>query len=137
MPFDTENCVKWNANYIKGYTSEKRDVNNSINDLTTLINLYLQGPEDSKLQSPFPANTIVSDITHKNSIFSITLNNEFAKLQGYDLSVACACLTLTVQQFVGANLIQISAKDTDLDGNKHITMNIDSLVLYDQVQTEN
>ncbi len=27
MPFDTENCVKWNANYLKGYTSEKRDIN--------------------------------------------------------------------------------------------------------------
>ncbi|MFI3307383.1 MAG: TFIIB-type zinc ribbon-containing protein [Mycoplasmatota bacterium] len=27
MPFDTENAVKWNANYLKGYSSEKRDVN--------------------------------------------------------------------------------------------------------------
>ena len=27
MPFDTENCVKWNPNFLKGYTSEKRDVN--------------------------------------------------------------------------------------------------------------
>ena len=27
MPFDVENCVKWNANYLKGYTSEKRDTN--------------------------------------------------------------------------------------------------------------
>lgn len=27
MPFDTENCVKWDANYIKGFTSEKRDTN--------------------------------------------------------------------------------------------------------------
>lgn len=27
MPFDTENCVKWNANYLKGYSSEKRDTN--------------------------------------------------------------------------------------------------------------
>lgn len=27
MPFDTDNCVKWNANYLKGYTSERRDVN--------------------------------------------------------------------------------------------------------------
>ena len=27
MPFDTENCVKWDSNYLKGYTSEKRDVN--------------------------------------------------------------------------------------------------------------
>ena len=27
MPFDTENSVRWDANYLKGYTSEKRDVN--------------------------------------------------------------------------------------------------------------
>lgn len=27
MPFDTENCVDYNANYLRGYTSEKRDVN--------------------------------------------------------------------------------------------------------------
>ena len=27
MPFDTENCVKYDANYLKGYTSEKRDTN--------------------------------------------------------------------------------------------------------------
>jgi DNA-directed RNA polymerase subunit RPC12/RpoP len=25
MPFDTENCVRWNANYLRGYASEKRD----------------------------------------------------------------------------------------------------------------
>ena len=31
MPFDIENCVKYNANYLKGYTSEKRDTN--IDDL--------------------------------------------------------------------------------------------------------
>lgn len=27
MPFDTENCIKYKANYLAGYTSEKRDVN--------------------------------------------------------------------------------------------------------------
>ncbi|MDD7401991.1 MAG: TFIIB-type zinc ribbon-containing protein [Eubacteriales bacterium] len=27
MPFDTENCVRFNANYLTGYTSEKRDTN--------------------------------------------------------------------------------------------------------------
>ena len=29
LPFDTENCVKYDSNYLKGYTSEKRDVNKS------------------------------------------------------------------------------------------------------------
>ena len=27
MPFDTENCVKYNANFLRGYNSEKRDIN--------------------------------------------------------------------------------------------------------------
>ena len=27
LPFDTKNAVKWNANYLVGFTSEKRDVN--------------------------------------------------------------------------------------------------------------
>lgn len=27
MPFDIENCVKYNANFLKGYTSERRDTN--------------------------------------------------------------------------------------------------------------
>lgn len=35
MPFDIENSVKWNANYLKGYTSEKRDTN--ITDLSALV----------------------------------------------------------------------------------------------------
>lgn len=26
MPFDTENCIKYEANYLVGYTSEKREI---------------------------------------------------------------------------------------------------------------
>lgn len=35
MPFDTENAVKWDSNYIHGYTSEKRDTN--VTDLKDLV----------------------------------------------------------------------------------------------------
>ena len=35
MPFDTENCVKYNANYLAGYTSEKRDTN--VDDLVGIV----------------------------------------------------------------------------------------------------
>ena len=37
MPFDVENSVKYNANYLKGYTSERRDVN--IDELRPLIDM--------------------------------------------------------------------------------------------------
>jgi len=35
MPFDTEKCVKWDANYLKGYSSEKRDAN--VSDLRDVV----------------------------------------------------------------------------------------------------
>lgn len=35
MPFDTENCVKFNANFLKGYTSERRDTNTD--ELSALV----------------------------------------------------------------------------------------------------
>ena len=36
MPFDTENCVKFNSNYLSGFTSEKRDTN--IEQLRPIVN---------------------------------------------------------------------------------------------------
>ena len=48
MPFDTENCVKWDANYLKGYSSEKRDVN--VEQLRPLVE------EQSKDVARFAAN---------------------------------------------------------------------------------
>ena len=37
MPFDTENAVVWNPNYLRGYSSERRDTN--INDLKEVVAL--------------------------------------------------------------------------------------------------
>lgn len=41
MPFDIENCVKYNSNYLKGYTSEKRDTN-----VTELKDLVIEQSRD-------------------------------------------------------------------------------------------
>ncbi len=35
LPFDTENATKWDANYLKGYNSEKRNMN--MEGLTTIV----------------------------------------------------------------------------------------------------
>ena len=35
MPFDTENCVKYDSNYLRGFTSEKRDIN--INQIKQIV----------------------------------------------------------------------------------------------------
>ncbi len=40
MPFDTENCVKYKANYLAGYSSEKRDIN--ISNIESKVDLELK-----------------------------------------------------------------------------------------------
>lgn len=53
MPFDIENSVKYNANYLKGYTSERRDTN--IDDLRPLVD------NQSKDIARFAANETLKD----------------------------------------------------------------------------
>ena len=53
MPFDIENCVKYNANYLKGYTSEKRDTN--VEQLKPLVE------EQSKDIARFAANDTLKE----------------------------------------------------------------------------
>ena len=36
LPFDTENCVAYDSNYLRGYTSERRDVN--VSDMDKVVN---------------------------------------------------------------------------------------------------
>lgn len=40
MPFDIENCVKYDSNYLRGYSSEKRDTN--IEQLKNIVNIQSQ-----------------------------------------------------------------------------------------------
>lgn len=40
MPFDTENCIKYEANYLAGYTSEKRNIN--ISNIEEKVNAELK-----------------------------------------------------------------------------------------------
>lgn len=53
MPFDIENSVKYNANYLKGYTSEKRDTN--IEELRPIVD------EQSKDIARFAANETLTE----------------------------------------------------------------------------
>ena len=53
MPFDVENSAKYNANYLKGYTSEKRDTN--IEELKPLVD------KESRDVARFAANETLKD----------------------------------------------------------------------------
>lgn len=75
MPFDAENCVKWDANYIKGYTSEKRDTN--VDDLKGIVEAQ------SKDIARFAANETLEDYDR-----GVRWDNENLKLKGQQWKAA-------------------------------------------------
>ena len=53
LPFDVENCVRYDANYLKGYTSERRDTN--VDELRPLVE------KQSKDIGKFAANDTIKE----------------------------------------------------------------------------
>lgn len=96
-----------------------------------LLNQYVKGPESDKLEQTFPEGSAVVDLKYVEDKLSIVVNGAFAQLTGIDLSLACACLTLTACEMTGAKRAEISAENGLLDGSSAVIMVYDQLVLED------
>lgn len=98
-----------------------------------IIEKYLEGPVSSDLRNPFPEGTAFVSITVEQQTASIVLSNAFAQLTGIELTVACACLSLTVGEFTSCPKIQISAQNALLDNRPSITIDINALAFTDSI----
>ena len=107
------------------------------NDTQALLNLYLKGPVDESFLSIFPEGTVLTDFQTKNAAAEIILSTHFASLSGFELSSACACISMTLFDLCGVEEVCISVQDNLLDGKKQITMTRDMLILYDNMTTQN
>lgn len=93
MPFDTENCVKYNANYLKGYTSEKRDTN--IEQLRPIVDTQ------SKDIARFAANDTIIEYDR-----GVNWNKELLNVKGKQWKTAYLPVWLySYQQTKGENSI--------------------------------
>jgi len=97
------------------------------NTMKPLLDDYLSGPVAINYQSPFPRDTTIQEIKFAEHTVSVILSEEFAKLSGINLSVACACLTKTLMELTGVTVVTISVSETTLDGKEAITMYADQL----------
>lgn len=100
-------------------------------DYTYLIDQYLKGPTDEILQRTFPSGIFVVDLTIEDKAATVVLSDFFSTLSGLDLTLACACLTLTVCELTGTEQLTVRTHSTLLDGNKSITMARKDIVLLD------
>lgn len=123
------------ASYLYGQengviASEKRDISDHAGDLSYLLSLYLIGPLDEELESPFPKTTRLTSVRDNGETMQVVLSNIGSALSDSEFSLACACLTLTCLELSNATEVTI------ISGERTVTMTRESLVLYDGSSTE-
>lgn len=116
---------------VDGIGWEVREGAGLADDPAALLDLYLAGPADSSLISPFPAGVRLEQVSVSDDTLIVTLSPEFAQLQGIDLTVACACLTLTALECSDCTAVRIGSSGEKLNGNNWIRMTRESLMLTD------
>ena len=110
-------------------SSELRDITGHENELNYLLMLYLKGPLDEALESPFPEGCSILQLTVQAGKLSVTLNPSFATLKGMDLTLACVCLARTCFSLTDVQSIRISAQDVNGTVTVDETITINSLLL--------
>lgn len=107
------------------------DRNSSLN---YLLALYLNGPANGHLYSPFPTDLEIQSIQRSGKTLTVTVSDSLAKLKGLKLTKACACLALTCLDLTDAETITIQAATELLNNQKSIDLTRDSLVLLDTTE---
>ena len=109
---------------------EERAVSGHGEDLNYLLQLYLDGPLDSSLTSPFPQGSQPVRIELSGGVLLLEMNRDFAALEGLDLTLACACLSSTLFSLTDAEQVTITSA-TSQGEPRSITLTRDSLTLLD------
>ena len=96
-----------------------------------LIGQYLQGPEKKNLASPYPEELKLVSVTQEDNTVKIVLSNEFTTLSNLELTLACSCLTKTMQGILPAESYEISSTGGKLNGKSSILITSNTFVWED------
>lgn len=110
---------------------EIREIKQCEKDIYQILELYLSGPQSDHLVSPFPAGVQLISVQQDDNKVFILLSPTFSQLTGFDLSVACACLSLTIFDLTEYDDISIRAHENLLDGSESIDLSREDLLLTD------
>lgn len=107
--------------------AESRDLTGHRNDLHYMVSLYLAGPMEEGLVSPFTnATMLISAELIENKVY-IELSDHDRNLTDAEFSLACACLTLTCTDYTSCESVTITS------GDRSITMDANSILLFDSL----
>lgn len=110
--------------------SEERDLTGHHKDLQYLISLYLAGPLEEGLISPFPRNVRLVEAKTLNSKVYIELSDLGNSMSDSEFSLASVCLAKTCMPFSETNAVTIKS------GARTITINMNNILLIDNAIPE-
>lgn len=90
---------------------EQRDTAGRQDALDYLLGIYLNGPLDDKLVSPFPAGTHLVDYQMQGQTLVLEISREFFSLEGIRLTLEASCLAFTCFQLTDAETVQITCRN--------------------------
>ncbi len=112
--------------------SESRETFGHEGDFFYLLAQYLHGPQSDSLRSILPSGTALMEAEVEGDLLTLTFSDDLARLTGLDLTLGCACLTLTCLDLFPVEQVRIQAQEETLDGERYIQMDESCLVLVDQ-----
>lgn len=74
------------------------------------VTLLLQGPQSEELSSPFPAGTALRGSRVEDGIAYVDLSEAYGGLSGAELTLADACVVLTLCQLDGIDRVYITVE---------------------------
>ena len=114
--------------------AEVREGSSFQGNLLAFLGAYLQGPVSSGLKRLIPANVYIVSCCQENDRVILVLSSQFSELSGMELTAACSALLKTIHDYTGAEILQISAKDAQLDDKNEIILSIHDFVFIDTAE---
>lgn len=106
------------------------------NNTTQILNSYFSGPVSDMLVSPFPSGLTALSVTENDDTAVILLDDCFKELNGLDLSIACAALTMTVTQLVSCEYVDICVQTTADKSERVLILSVDDLYFLDHIKSQ-
>lgn len=106
-------------------SGEVRDITGHRGDMQYLLSLYMMGPLNDALRSPFPAGMQVLDVSVRMDLIRITVSEDLNTLTDSRRSLALACLATTGLELSGQESIVIVC------GDEHMVLDRTMFTLVD------
>lgn len=109
---------------------ELRDLGREDMGVDEIVQLYLQGPIDPSLVSPFPTDAVCEEVILDGGILTLRMNESYAALKGVQKTAALACLTMTFSQLPSVREVSVEMNREGVD-TAPIRLSKDDFLLRD------